>query len=543
MKPAAIYARFSTELQNEKSTEDQIALCRAYAARHQLSIVATFEDKARSGASVFGRDGLMQLMDAARQHLFAVVIVEALDRLSRDMEDLAGIHKRLSFQGIEIQAVHDGTADSILIGIRGLVGQMQREDGAKKVRRGMAGVVRDGRNAGGRAYGYRAVPGKPGELEIVEDEAAIVRRIFAAYGAGRTPREIAHDLNRENVRPPRGRQWNASTINGNAQRGTGLIFNELYAGRIVWNKVRMVKNPDTGKRLSRPNPRDEWQSINVPQLRIVEQSVWEQARTLKTEKSHLPSHVKRRAPHLLSGLLRCGCCGSGMSVHDRDKTGKTRIRCSAVRERGSCSNRRIIYLRDIEKLVLSGMAEELKDPRLIEAYVRKYNSERERLAGDAVATRKRLEAKRDRIEGERQRNIDLVIRYVISEEDAKQRIAELKEERLGVEAELAALEKAPIPIALHPATLDRYIETVDSLAETMAGHAGAEDDRGSLIDDFRALVHSVTVHPKTAWQGFEVEVKGKLAALVGGHMFPQAHYNSGSRVVAGEGLEPPTPGL
>ena len=134
-------------------------------------------------------------------------------------------------------------------------------------------------------------------------------------------------------------------------------------------------------------------------------------------------------------------------------------------------------------------------------------------------------------------------KYVISEEDAKQRIAELKEERLGVEAELAALEEAPVPIALHPATLDRYIETVNSLAETMAGHAGADDDRGSLISDFRALVHSVTVHPKAAWQGFEVEVKGKLAALVGGQVFPQAHYISGSRVVAGEGLEPPTPGL
>jgi site-specific DNA recombinase len=99
MKPAAIYARFSTELQNEKSTEDQIALCRTYAARHQLNIIATFEDKARSGASVFGRDGLMQLMDAARQNLFSVVIVEALDRLSRDMEDLAGIHKRVVFPG------------------------------------------------------------------------------------------------------------------------------------------------------------------------------------------------------------------------------------------------------------------------------------------------------------------------------------------------------------------------------------------------------------------------------------------------------------
>jgi hypothetical protein len=85
--------------------------------------------------------------------------------------------------------------------------------------------------------------------------------------------------------------------------------------------------------------------------------------------------------------------------------------------------------------------------------------------------------KRDRIEGERQRNIDLVIKYVISEEDAKQRITELKEGRLRVEAELAALDEAPVPIALHPATLDRYTETVNALAEAMAGHADAEDDR------------------------------------------------------------------
>ena len=90
MTRAVIYARFSTELQNEKSTDDQIALCRAYANRQKIDVIATFEDKARCGASVFGRDGLMQLMNAARQRLFDVVIVEALDRLSRDMEDLAG---------------------------------------------------------------------------------------------------------------------------------------------------------------------------------------------------------------------------------------------------------------------------------------------------------------------------------------------------------------------------------------------------------------------------------------------------------------------
>ncbi|MGX5850063.1 recombinase family protein [Mesorhizobium sp. PL10] len=97
MTRAAIYARFSTELQNERSTEDQIALCRAYAVRNGLDVVAVYEDRARSGASMFGRDGLLALMEAAGQNRFDTLVVEALDRLSRDMADLAGLHKRLSF--------------------------------------------------------------------------------------------------------------------------------------------------------------------------------------------------------------------------------------------------------------------------------------------------------------------------------------------------------------------------------------------------------------------------------------------------------------
>src|ERR1019366_7126882 len=92
---------------------------------------------------------------------------------------------------------------------------------------------------------------------------------------------------------------------------------------------------------------------------------WKRAQDLKAEKARLTTHLMRRPAHLLCGLLRRGCCGSGMSVHDRDKTGKTRIRCSAVRESGSCSNHRIFYLPEVEKAVIEGMAEELEDPRLI----------------------------------------------------------------------------------------------------------------------------------------------------------------------------------
>lgn len=75
-----------------------------------------------------------------------------------------------------------------------------------------------------------------------------MRRIFREYVGGKTPREIASGLNADGVKPPRGKNWNASTINGNAARGHGMLINELYAGRIVWNKVRMIKDPATGRR-------------------------------------------------------------------------------------------------------------------------------------------------------------------------------------------------------------------------------------------------------------------------------------------------------
>ncbi len=380
----AIYARFSTELQQERSIEDQFALCRAYAAKNGLDVTAVYDDRARSGASIFGRDGLMRMMDAARDGAFDVILVEALDRLARDQEDLAGVWKRLNFLGIELRAVHDGKADQIQIGIRGLVGALYLQDLAHKVRRGMSGVIRDGRHAGGRAYGYRPVPGKPGELQIDEDEAAIVREIFKSYVGGKTPREIAMRLNARKVPPPRGRYWTASTLNGSLKRHNGVIQNDLYAGRIVWNKVRMIKDPDTGNRVSRPNPSFEWQSIDAPHLRIVTQELYERAIALKQERGGpVPCHT-RKPKRALSGLLKCGCCGAGMSVKDTRK-GRQRIQCTQMKEAGTCEHRRVYDLDTIERTVFDGLKANLTTPDLITANVETYNEERKRLASGLIA--------------------------------------------------------------------------------------------------------------------------------------------------------------
>src|SRR5262249_51747526 len=105
--------------------------------------------------------------------------------------------------------------------------------------------------------------------------AAVVRRIFTEFKAGRSPRRITIALNREGVRGPRSGQWDASTINGNAVRGTGILNNELYIGRLVWNRLRYIKDPATGKRISRLNAPDRWIVQQVPELRIVSQDLWD----------------------------------------------------------------------------------------------------------------------------------------------------------------------------------------------------------------------------------------------------------------------------
>ncbi|WQO65027.1 recombinase family protein [Sinorhizobium medicae] len=138
MKRAVIYARYSTDLQNDQSVEDQIRLCKAHAERLGLNVVGELFDRAKSGASMFGRPGLARLMQKADADEFDVLVAEHPDRISRDIADLAHIHKTLRFRRIEINCVNGGAMDTVQIGMYGVVGQMQREEGAKKVKRGMS---------------------------------------------------------------------------------------------------------------------------------------------------------------------------------------------------------------------------------------------------------------------------------------------------------------------------------------------------------------------------------------------------------------------
>jgi site-specific DNA recombinase len=120
---AAIYARYSSDHQREASIEDQLEVCRRYVERQGWKIVEVYADQALSGASRF-RPAFQQMLADAEQRRFDVVVVEALDRLSRKLADVADLHDRLSFLRIGLHTVATGEITPMHVGMLGTMAQM-----------------------------------------------------------------------------------------------------------------------------------------------------------------------------------------------------------------------------------------------------------------------------------------------------------------------------------------------------------------------------------------------------------------------------------
>jgi len=389
----AIYARYSTDLQSDASIEDQLRLCRRLIEQNGWTVAESYIDAGLSGASHL-RPGYQRLLQDGREGRFEAVVAEGLDRISRDQEHIASFYKQMVFQGIPVITVAEGEISELHIGLKGTMSSLFLKDLAQKTRRGLEGRVRKGKSAGGITYGYDVVRRlredgtfTTGERQINEDEAAIVRRIFQDYANGKSPRSVAASLNAEGVPGPRG-TWGASTIHGNQKRGTGLLNNELYVGKLIWNRQRFVKDPATGKRQARPNPPEEWVIEDVPALRIIDQALWDaaKARQHATRNTAISEGITkaRRAAHLFSGLLKCGHCGGAYIL-----VGKAYYGCANTRNKGTCENRLTIRKDTLEERVLSGLQRELLHPELIAEFARAYQEEFNRLSKETRQHRER----------------------------------------------------------------------------------------------------------------------------------------------------------
>ncbi len=542
MNRTAIYARYSSENQREASIEDQVRQCRARIEQEEWTLTKVYSDAAVSGATTL-RSGYQKMLEDARAGNFEIVVAEALDRLSRDQEDVAGLYKQLTFSGVRLITLAEGEITELHIGLKGTMNALFLKDLALKTRRGLEGRVRQGFSGGGIAFGYSVVResdarGEPlrGKRRINEAEAAIVQRIFEEFAAGRSPRVIAHTLNHEHRPAPAGKAWGPSTIYGNWRRGTGVLNNELYIGRLVWNRQRFIKDPKTGKRQARMNPKSEWVVEEVPHLRIIDDELWERVKQ-RQEKTrsriikgpgNIRSEKARRPRYLLSGLIKCGACGGGFSMN-----GANRYACSTARNKDTCSNRLTIRRDELEARVLDGLRKELMHPDLVKAFIDEFHREVNRLAADRDFDRNRL------VRDLEKTNRDLK-RIVQAIKDGIPALT-LKDELMGLEERKLELEqmvsKAPAPIPrLHPRLADLYRRKVDNLHDAL----NRKDTRAEASEAIRALIDEIRLVPEDG--ELKIELFGELAALVGLANENPRSDDRGLQVtlVAGVGFEPAT---
>jgi DNA invertase Pin-like site-specific DNA recombinase len=514
---AVIYARYSTDLQRDASIDDQIRTCKERIQRERWRLVSTYTDRRISGANHL-RPGYQKLLEDARKHGFDVVVAEALDRLSRDQEHVAALFKQLTFAGVRIVTLAEGDITELHVGLKGTMNALFLKDLAVKTHRGLRGRIEAGRSAGGSAYGYAVVRevdsrGEPvrGGRRIDRQQAPVVVRVFRDYGAGVSPRAIAKGLNAEGVPGPRGQAWTASTIHGNRCRGTGLLNNEMYIGRLVWNRQHFVKDPETGKRQAKPNSPREWIAIEVPELRIIDDALWEQVKARQAAlelgersiKIRNALNTRHRPRHLLSGLLTCGACGAGFTV-----IGDGRYACANHVNRGTCDNRRTVSRVAIERRVLSGLKERLLAPELVAEFVREFHAQCNQEAREAEAAHSTIDRELADVE-RRLAQILAAIEQGVVTATTKERLLELESRRDALKAQLAYTRQRPTMPRLHPNLAEVYRRKVADLEVAL----NVPEDRPEAHAALRRLIDGIVLHPGAKRGEVTAEMHGEIVAL------------------------------
>ena len=441
-----------------------------------------------------------------------MVLTESLDRVSRSLTDIAAIHEQLAFNDVRIITLSEGPISEIHIGIGGTMSALYLKQLGEKTKRGLRGRIEKGRSAGGKAFGYGIVTGSEaddrGQMVIVPEEARVVRRIFTEYLNGKSPRAIAKAFNKEGIDGPSGKGWTASTIIGNRKRGTGILNNQLYVGKRVWNRLRYRRDPETRKRVSQLNPPEEWIVADVPELRIIDDDQWTRAQTQQESRTREtrpdtkrgPNWRHRRPKHLFSGLIKCAACGGGMTLNSRIYYG-----CATSRDKGTCDNRLTMRLDRLEGAVLQGLQEQLLTPELTKTFVREYTREVNRLRAEASAIH---DGARQRLSTLNRQIVNIVDTVAAGRASTAllDRLEKFELEKNQLELELTGPD--PEPVRFHPNVADVYVSKVNGLRDAL-NEDGAREEAAEIL---RGLIDEIRLHPIDG--RLQIELIGDLATLL-----------------------------
>ena len=475
-KPAAIYARVSSDRQKENHTiASQTAALIEYAQTHGYTVLPewVFQDEGYSGA-VLVRPGLESLRDLAAEGQIAAALIYSPDRLSRKYAYQVLLSEELSRCGVELIFLKApaGTTpeDQLLVQFQGMIAEYERAQIAERCRRGKKHMAQHGgvNVLSGAPYGYRYVRKSDTSAafyEVIEAEAKVVRTVFEIYTQqGLSINAIARLLNERQIATRTGKgRWERSTV-------WGMLRNPAYRGTACYGKTEQRPR----QRVTRPlrqrkalpsrdvggheRPREEWIEVPVPALVSEEMFALAQEQLTKNLR-----HSPRRTiePTLLQGMLVCEQCGYALY---RTSTHTSKQKLNYYRCIGSdgyrrlsgpiCTNRPIRqdYL---DRFVWNEIIRLLDNPELIQTEI----DRRQEAARNADPLRKRedeLRREQARVEKTCERLVTAYQEGLVTLAQLRQRMPALQKQTQAVESELQSLKMAELDEA-------KYLQLAESL--------------------------------------------------------------------------------
>ena len=505
----AFYARVSSDAQARAHTIDsQVAALKERIAADGLQLEPDhgYVDDGWSGTNL-QRPALEKLRDAVAGGEIECIYVHAPDRLARRHAHQVLLIEEFRRSGAEIvflnRAISRTAEDELLLQVQGIIAEYERTKILERARRGRRHAARSGSVSAltSAPFGYRYISCSQGggvaRFEVVEDEARIVRSIFAWIGLDRLSlREVCRRLQRMGYKSPRGlRHWNATTLHG-------MLDNPAYIGRAVLGRSRIIPagpRPRLVRRNSPPvpsatqrvaGPREEWIEITVPAL--VDGALFEAAQAQLAENRKHKRQSQSGPRWLLQGLTVCRCCGYAYYVRatvppsgGRSTRRNYYYRClgtEAPRFNGmiKCGNPTVRGDR-LEQMVWEQVRALLEDPsRVADEYRRRISQ----AGGEADPPEQvaRLDRQITTIQRGIDRLIDCYAGGYIEKAEFEPRIAGLKLRRSQLEEQKRAAIKA--------ANSERELSLVVSRLEDFSAKVSHGLDRVDWLG-MREIIHTV----------------------------------------------------
>lgn len=381
-----IYTRVSTSIQVDGySLEAQRDKLRKYAAYEDMFVAGEYSDEGFSGKNIQGRQEFQRMLHDIQNNKDDVsyVLVFKLSRFGRNAADVLNSLQLMQDYGVNLICVEDGIdsskdAGKLMISVLSAVAEIERENIRTQTMAGREQKAREGKWNGGFApYGYKL---ENGEFVIAEDEVEVIRVIYDRYihttegAAG-----VAKYLNR-NGYVKKLRQNN--TIPGFSRDFVkNVLDNPVYMGKFAYGRRRTEKKPGTRNEMHIVE-QSEFPVYEDQHEAIISEEDWYLAQekrkknSFKREKVNNPDHA-----HILSGILKCPCCGKGMygniaKAHSKDRKTRYYYYCkNTVMPTGhECSFRLNLEQTEINKMVAKIISAMVNKPRFAEAIKEKIGS-------------------------------------------------------------------------------------------------------------------------------------------------------------------------